>query len=205
MIEFNVEPAGNSSFIAKIVNKNKDYREDSVGAVYYVVIVIMIYACSIIMMIASHIRKNKMDRKLSAYLKEMAFVRKKERQLQLVGSYRISEFLVLIIHALFLFQLNATNKLAAYRGTDGRVVKDARVALNKPLPEEMSLLKSPSNKSYNSVKFKGLDRLTPESCRKSTRKKARQESRNISYSTQPYSTKVVIELNGETSDTETDV
>ncbi|CAD5119730.1 DgyrCDS8323 [Dimorphilus gyrociliatus] len=184
MIEFSVEPAGNSSFIAKIVNKHKDYREDSVGAVYYVVIVIMIYACSIIMMIASHIRKNKMDRKLSAYLKEMAFVRKKERQMQL---------------------LNATNKLAAYRGTDGRVVKDARVALNKPVPEEMSLLKSPTNKQYNIVKFKDLDRLTPESCRKSSRKKGRQEMKSKSHHSQPYSTKVVIELNGETSDTETDV
>jgi len=33
--------------------------QDDVGALYYVVAVILIYGCSILMMIASYIRKNK--------------------------------------------------------------------------------------------------------------------------------------------------
>ena len=36
-----------------------DRIEDDVGALYYVVAVILIYGCSILMMIASYIRKNK--------------------------------------------------------------------------------------------------------------------------------------------------
>ena len=38
------------------------------------------------MMIASYIRKNKTDRKLNRYLKEMANVRKRERQMQLLSA-----------------------------------------------------------------------------------------------------------------------
>lgn len=91
MIEFKIEPSGNSSFLARVVNKEKDPHEDNLGALYYVVIVILTYACSIVMMIASHIRKNKMDRRLNTYLKEMAFVRKKERQMQLVRKPFLTE------------------------------------------------------------------------------------------------------------------
>jgi len=36
--------------------------QDDVGALYYVVAVILIYGCSILMMIASYIRKNKVSK-----------------------------------------------------------------------------------------------------------------------------------------------
>ena len=52
-------------------------QDDNIGALCYVVVIILLYACSILMMIASYIRKNKEDRRLKRYLKEMAFVRKR--------------------------------------------------------------------------------------------------------------------------------
>ena len=42
---------------------------DDVGALYYVVAVILIYGLSILMMIASYTRKNSADHKLNRYLK----------------------------------------------------------------------------------------------------------------------------------------
>lgn len=59
-------------------------EEDEAGALYYVVAVVMIYGLSIVMMIASHIRKNKQDSQLRTYLKEMAILRKKDRREKLV-------------------------------------------------------------------------------------------------------------------------
>jgi len=42
-----------------------DREQDDVGALYYVVAVILIYGCSILMMIASYVRKNKVSNCLS--------------------------------------------------------------------------------------------------------------------------------------------
>ncbi len=75
-----------SVLVALQVHEGRKHAEDDVGALYYVVAVIFIYGCSILMMIASYIRKNKSDRKLSRYLKEMASVRKRERQFQLLSA-----------------------------------------------------------------------------------------------------------------------
>ena len=83
--KFLIEKTGNRSFVASIVSDNK-HRDDDLGALYYVVAVIFIYGFSIVLMIASHIRKNKMDQKLTSYLKEMANVRKRERQIQLFNA-----------------------------------------------------------------------------------------------------------------------
>lgn len=58
--------------------------KDDLGALYYVVAVIVIYGFSIVMMIASYIRKNKDDRRLKRYLQEMAFVRKRDRHMALM-------------------------------------------------------------------------------------------------------------------------
>ncbi|KAK7099968.1 hypothetical protein V1264_022987 [Littorina saxatilis] len=55
-------------------------EKDDIGALYYVIAVIFIYGLSIVMMIASHIRKNKQDCQLRAYLKEMANLRKADRR-----------------------------------------------------------------------------------------------------------------------------
>lgn len=60
------------------------FRKDDLGALYYVVAVILIYGCSIVMMIASYIRKNKDDRRLKRCLKEMAFVRKRELHMSIM-------------------------------------------------------------------------------------------------------------------------
>ena len=68
------------------VHEGRKHADDDVGALYYVIAVIFIYGCSILMMIASYIRKNKTDRKLNRYLKEMANVRKRERQMQLLNA-----------------------------------------------------------------------------------------------------------------------
>ena len=68
------------------MHEGRKHADDDVGALYYVIAVIFIYGCSILMMIASYIRKNKTDRKLNRYLKEMAYVRKRERQMQLLSA-----------------------------------------------------------------------------------------------------------------------
>lgn len=44
-------------------------EQDGTGALYYVVVIILLYGCSILMMIASHIRKNNVDRKLNRSVK----------------------------------------------------------------------------------------------------------------------------------------
>ena len=93
-IRFRIEVQGNGTFLASIIesstkgkNSSMDpYENDQVGALYYVLAVIFIYGFSIVMMIASHIRKNKIDRKLNHYLKEMATVRKREQQMQLYSA-----------------------------------------------------------------------------------------------------------------------
>lgn len=59
---------------------------DDIGALYYVVAVVFIYGFSIVMMIASHIRKNKHDNQLRVYLKEMAVLRKNDRREKLAGT-----------------------------------------------------------------------------------------------------------------------
>lgn len=58
---------------------------DDVGALYYVVAVVLMYGLSIVMMIASHIRKNQQDSQLRAYLKEMAILRKNDRREKIIG------------------------------------------------------------------------------------------------------------------------
>ncbi|CAH1776120.1 unnamed protein product [Owenia fusiformis] len=91
----------NSTYIATVLNNDgtnaqKGYTigegkyghvyynsDDDVGALYYVVAVVLIYGLSIVLMIGSHIRKNKMDKRISSYLKEMSYVRKRERRDQL--------------------------------------------------------------------------------------------------------------------------
>lgn len=77
-----VERYDNGSLVAAVVPSTQLYVEDdSIGALCYVVVIIILYACSILMMIASYIRKNREDQRLKRYLKEMAFVRKREMRL----------------------------------------------------------------------------------------------------------------------------
>ena len=83
---FKIEKADNESFIASITQHERKAKEDNVGALYYVIVVILIYGCSILMMIASYIRKNKVDQRLNRYFKEMATVRKREEQIQLFNA-----------------------------------------------------------------------------------------------------------------------
>lgn len=205
MLEFRIEPSGNSSFLARVVNKSKDPRDDDLGALYYVVIVILIYACSIVMMIASHIRKNKMDRRLNAYLKEMAFVRKKERQMQLV---RNSLFKKIFLN-LLCFQLNATAKFAARQDIDEKCMDDARTTVGIQCSnsegscnEERSFYGNSnigsSQKLFGFVAVKELNCLTPESCRKYNRK----PSMDYKNCMDPDSESIFMESTNKISDTE---
>lgn len=77
-LQFRIETTNNETFVAYVDNRQTNY--DNIGALYYVVAVVLIYGLSIVMMIASHIRKNKQDSQLRAYLKEMAALRKKNRR-----------------------------------------------------------------------------------------------------------------------------
>ena len=72
----------NETFVAVVDTVRKD--ADDIGALYYVVAVVLIYGLSIVMMIASHIRKNKQDNQLRTYIKEMAMLRKTDRREKLV-------------------------------------------------------------------------------------------------------------------------
>lgn len=72
----------NETFVAVVDNVRKN--SDDIGALYYVVAVVLIYGLSIVMMIASHIRKNKQDNQLRTYIKEMALLRKTDRREKLV-------------------------------------------------------------------------------------------------------------------------
>ena len=77
-LQFQIETSNNETFVAYVDNRQTNY--DNIGALYYVVAVVLIYGLSIVMMIASHIRKNKQDSQLRSYLKEMAALRKKSRR-----------------------------------------------------------------------------------------------------------------------------
>ena len=55
---------------------------DDQGALYYVVAVVMIYGFSIILMIASFIKKSRHDNGLSKYMEDMDKVRQLERRQQ---------------------------------------------------------------------------------------------------------------------------
>ena len=91
-IKFRIKDQGNGTYIASIIESStagrnvnstgRDVHEEEVQALYYVLAVIFIYGLSIVMMIASIIRKNNLDRKLNQYLKEMAIVRKREQQMK---------------------------------------------------------------------------------------------------------------------------
>lgn len=81
-LRFKIQATQNDTYIAVIEQNPRDY--DNIGARYYVIAVVLIYGLSIVMMIASHIRRNKQDGQLRSYLKEMAALRKKNRREQLL-------------------------------------------------------------------------------------------------------------------------
>ncbi|CAD5111802.1 DgyrCDS1076 [Dimorphilus gyrociliatus] len=129
-----------------------------------------------------------MDRRLNAYLKEMAYVRKKERQMQL---------------------LNATAKFAACRGTDEKIIDDAKAFVSiqcSELSEESKTDEAScdhhgcsTEKMYTFVTFDKTSRLTPEICCKSPMRKHGDEFKNFIDSD---SSSVVIDFNSKNSDTE---
>ncbi|XP_064625571.1 uncharacterized protein LOC135486584 [Lineus longissimus] len=92
-LQFHMKKVGNDTFYATLIQDGHSHGRithyprpdyDDVGALYYVIAVVLIYGLSIVMMIASHIKKNKMDSHISIYLKEIAFVRKQTRRDQLM-------------------------------------------------------------------------------------------------------------------------
>jgi len=81
-LRFKIQATENDTYIAVVEQRPHEY--DNIGARYYVIAVVLIYGLSIVMMIASHIRRNKQDGQLRSYLKEMAALRKKNRREQLL-------------------------------------------------------------------------------------------------------------------------
>ncbi|XP_053395427.1 uncharacterized protein LOC128555816 [Mercenaria mercenaria] len=81
-MRFRIQATDNETYVAIVDTREADY--DNIGALYYVVAVVLIYGLSIVMMIASHIRRNKQDGQLRSYLKEMAILRKKNRREKLL-------------------------------------------------------------------------------------------------------------------------
>ena len=86
LLMFKLHLTSNGTFVASLVPNTTARHRDDVGALYYVVVIIFIYACSIVLMITSYIRKNKEDRRLKRYMKEMAYVRKRELRMSLIAA-----------------------------------------------------------------------------------------------------------------------
>ncbi|KAK3091958.1 hypothetical protein FSP39_024013 [Pinctada imbricata] len=78
-IRVRIKTNSNGTFDA-VLETDDGSHEDNIGALYYVIAVVFIYGLSIVMMIASHIRKNKQDNQLRNYLKEMSILRKNDRR-----------------------------------------------------------------------------------------------------------------------------
>ena len=93
-IRLHVQRLDNESFIATILRPNEtsiDVEEflnhrnppyDDRGALYYVVVVILIYGLSIILMISSSVRKGKKDNGVNNYMRDMDKLRQLERRQQ---------------------------------------------------------------------------------------------------------------------------
>ncbi|KAK0059273.1 hypothetical protein Bpfe_011349, partial [Biomphalaria pfeifferi] len=79
-LQIRIQPSQDNSSWVGVIEDTGRTSDDDIGALYYVVAVIFIYGLSIVMMIASHIRKNKQDSQLRTYLKEMANLRKSDRR-----------------------------------------------------------------------------------------------------------------------------
>ncbi|XP_067678364.1 uncharacterized protein [Haliotis asinina] len=80
LLNIRIHSQENNSWVGVIEDPRLSRDYDDIGALYYVVAVVLIYGLSIVMMIASHIRKNKQDNQLRTYLKEMVLLRKKVRR-----------------------------------------------------------------------------------------------------------------------------
>ena len=87
-VELQIVQLQNKSWIAVLLeseNSTAASTEDTYddqGALYYVVAVVMIYGFSIILMIASFIKKSRHDHGLSKYMEDMDKVRQLERRQQ---------------------------------------------------------------------------------------------------------------------------
>ena len=87
-VELQIVQLQNKSWIAVLLeseNSTAASTEDTYddqGALYYVVAVVMIYGFSIILMIASVIKKSRHDNGLSKYMEDMDKVRQLERRQQ---------------------------------------------------------------------------------------------------------------------------
>ena len=86
-LELQIVQLQNKSWIAVLLESENSTASteapyDDQGALYYVVAVVMIYGFSIILMIASFIKKSRHDNGLSKYMEDMDKVRQLERRQQ---------------------------------------------------------------------------------------------------------------------------
>ena len=61
---FRVDEVDNGTLIATVL-EHHTREPDGLGALYYVIVIIGIYGCSILLMIGSHMKKNNLDRRLN--------------------------------------------------------------------------------------------------------------------------------------------
>ena len=86
-VELQIVQLQNKSWIAVLLESGNSTSStedtyDDQGALYYVVAVVMIYGFSIILMIASFIKKSRHNNGLSKYMEDMDKVRQLERRQQ---------------------------------------------------------------------------------------------------------------------------
>ncbi|CAD5118573.1 DgyrCDS7261 [Dimorphilus gyrociliatus] len=81
-----IQDIGNETLIASVqTNANSSFNaykrnEDSIGALYYVCVVVVIYGFGIVLMIGSVINKGKQDKSFRKYLSDMDKVKRLERK-----------------------------------------------------------------------------------------------------------------------------
>ena len=84
-LTFKLTPYNNNSFIGEIIQTNGSRQHklpdyDNEGAVYYVLAVILMYGCSILLMIGSSIKKTKHDNHINTYMKELEMMGQLQRK-----------------------------------------------------------------------------------------------------------------------------
>lgn len=102
VINIDVKDLGNKTFLARIVNVEHEHgvnrtmndtnqNEDSLGAVFYVCAVLIIYGLSIFLMIGSLVKKSMTDHGLSSYMKEWDKLKQLEKKHNTIRTRMIVE------------------------------------------------------------------------------------------------------------------
>ena len=83
---FRIDKVNNDTFQATVVENNEVYRnstitdDDHLGELYYVVVVLSVYAFAIVMFIASFVKKSGQDHGISIYMRDLEKVKRLEKR-----------------------------------------------------------------------------------------------------------------------------